>query len=207
MGEIEVFSTGTTVALLPDRPADAVIDTPSHTTPSHTTPSHPSFGDRIRHGGELVWDGFEHARDFHARPGHRPGTPPVPIGATSARAGGDTDIVRPVLISPVLACDLALSGRLFAQPIPHLSIARRDDESEQRFLVWEGQLDSAGRRRAVSLHLLASPSMIVTLLELVPSRPLRHHRERFVADGVTAVEVIARRLERAAASVAGATGP
>ena len=134
---------------------------------------------------------------FHARPGHRPGTPPQTIGTASARAGGDSDIVRPVLVSPTFACELATSGALFADPIPHLAITKGNDDA-RRFLMWDGQLDSGGRRRGVTFHLLASPSMVVTVLELVPRRRLRRHRDQFIADGVAAVETIARRLEQAA---------
>jgi hypothetical protein len=190
--ELEVFSTGTTVACLPDRPPTG----PEHPAAAERDDA-PSLGDRLRHGGEVVLEGLEHARGFHARPGHRPGTPPLTIGTASARAGGDSDIVRPVLVSPTLACELATSGTLFADPIPHLAIARGDDDV-RRFLVWDGLLDSGGRQRGVTFHLLASPSMVVTVLELVPRRRLRRHRDQFIADGVAAVETIARRLEQAA---------
>ena len=142
-------------------------------------------------------DGIEHARDFQARPGRRPGAAPVLAGTTSSRAGGDTDIVRPVLVSPRFASEFAITGRLFAEPVPYLSISPCAD-AEQRFLIWDGVLDCAGRRHSVTFHLLASPSNVVTVLELVPCRRLRRQRQRFIDDGVAAVEVIARRLQHAA---------
>jgi hypothetical protein len=147
--------------------------------------------------GELVRDGIEHARDFQARPGPRPGAAPVLAGTTSSRAGGDTDIVRPVLVSPRFASEFAITGRLFAEPVPHLSVSPGAD-AEQRLLIWDGLLDCAGRRHSVTFHLLASPSNVVTVLELVPCRRLRRQRQRFIDEGVAAVEVIARRLQYAA---------
>ena len=156
-----------------------------------------SLGDRLLQCGELVRDGIEHARDFQARPGRRPGAAPVLAGTTSNRAGGDTDIVRPVLVSPRFASEFAITGRLFAEPVPYLSISPCAD-AERRFLIWDGVLDCAGHRRSVTFHLLASPSNVVTVLELVPCRRLRRQRQRFIDDGVAAVEVIARRLQHAA---------
>jgi hypothetical protein len=180
--EFEVFPTGTTIARAPDDIDEAF-----------------EFGarERLRRGSAAVRDGYEHARDFHARPGHRPGGTTAPV--TSGRDGGDTDIVRPVLVDPLIACQLAVSGQLFAEPIDHLDIEHHSqDPDEARYLVWRASLTSDhGRPVPATLHLLASPSMVVTVLELVPRRRLRWNRDRFVRDGVAAIEVLAHRLERA----------
>ena len=215
--ELDVFPTGSTVARRHEDPADrrqhphdlGVLD---HAALDHAALDHaaldpagldpdqvPSLGDRLLQCGELVRDGIEHARDFQARPGRRPGAAPVLAATTSSRAGGDTDIVRPVLVSPRFASEFAITGQLFAEPIPHLSISHCAD-AEQRFLIWDGVLECAGRPRSVTFHLLASPSMVVTVLELVPCHRLRRQRQRFVDDGVAAVDVIARRLQHAARS-------
>lgn len=190
--ELEVFATGSTQAIAPLLPTE--YGTPADEAEQIVSAS---FSERIQHGGELVREGIEHARDFRARPGHRPGAAPMQASTTSKRTGGETDIVRPVLVSPAVASELATSGALFDEPIPHLSIAPRD-ETVQRFLVWDAELETGGSPRRVTFHLLASPSLLVTVLELVPCRRLRFQRQQFVADGVAAVEVIARRLERAA---------
>ena len=185
--ELDVFATGATIAHAPDAiVARTTIDDATDTT-----------GDRLRRSGELVRNGLEHVREFQARPGHRPGPPRVPVGSASSRRGGDTDIVRPVLVPPSFAGEFAIGGELFAEPVPYLSICHRDDGNEQRFLMWDAELDSGGTVRRVTLHLLASPSMVVTVLELVPCKRLRHGRERFVADGVAAVDVVARRIAHA----------
>jgi hypothetical protein len=205
--EVEVFPTGSTLARQRGSPSatDVVQLDPSQVdvaTPPWDAPLAPSLADRFRHGGELVRDGIGHARDFQARPGRRPGAPPVLAGTTSNRVGGDTDIVRPVLVPPVFASEFAVTGGLFAEPIPHLSIHQSDHHTAQRLLMWDGELDSGGHRRRVTFHLLASPSMVVTVLELIPCRRVRRRRprERFLADGVAAVEALARRLEHASAS-------
>jgi len=190
--EIEVFATGSTRAI-------AAVPTAEHGLPGNRAEPHlsASLSERIQQGGGLVREGIDHARDFRARPGPRPGACPVQPATTSRRTGGDTDIVRPVLVSPAVASELATSGVLFDDPIPHLSFAPRDD-SGQRFLMWDAELETGGRRRRVTFHLLGSPSLLVTVLELVPCRRPRYRRQQFVTDGVAAVEVIARRLERAA---------
>jgi hypothetical protein len=174
----EVFPTGSTIAHAPEPKFD----------------DGSGMSERLRRSGEVVRDGYGHARDFHARPGHRPGGS---VQATSSREGGDTDIVRPVLVDPRLASRLALSGRLFADPIEHLEIDPIHPGGA-KYLVWDVRLATdRGRGVPATLHLLASPSMVVTVLELVPRRRLRWNRERFVRDGVAAVEILAHRLEAA----------
>lgn len=180
--EFEVFPTGTTTARAPGDAGEDALD------------MWLGMSDRLRRGSAVVRDGYEHARDFQARPGHRPGGA---VEMTSGRDGGGTDVVRPVLVDPMTACRLAVTGSLFAEPIEHLDIEHHDhDPDEARYLVWAANLTSDhGRPVPATLHLLASPSMVVTVLELIPRRRLRWGRERFVRDGVAAVEVLARRLE------------
>lgn len=194
--ELEVFATGSTVAVAPHAAAGQFG--PGGIRPELGNGDAATLTDRLRHGGELVRDGVEQAREFRARPGHRPGAAPVLASTAGSRTGGLTDIVRPVLVSPRFAGEFAVSGGLFDEPIPHLSISHRRDATGKRFLMWDGELDTGGDSRRVTFHLLASPSMLVTVLELVPRRRLRVQRRQFVSAGVAAVEVIAHRLERAA---------
>lgn len=175
---IAVFATGTTVA----RPADARF----------LERDRAAMGTLLRRGGAVVCDGIDRARDFHARPGRRPGQVPT----ASARFGGDTDIVRPVLVPPATAIDHALTGALFAEPVAHLRIVTPHDP----YLLWDSVVTCGRRRHQATLHLLASPSLVVTVIELVPRRRIRRHRDRFVATGVAIVEELARRLERAGRS-------
>lgn len=164
--ELEVFATGTTSLV-------AIGDEPSHAVAS------------LRRGMTVP--------DFHARPGHRPGTR---ITVTSGRAGGDTDVVRPVLIDPAIACELALSGALFDDPVEDLLMDTTGD-GPSSLLTWRAVLSGRGiRRTPVTLHLRASPSMVVTVLELVPQRGVRWNRTAFVRAAVAAVETLARRLEQ-----------
>lgn len=182
--DIEVFATGTTVVSL-GAPA---LDAAGVATDAAVV------AQQLRRGGAVVRHGYEHARDLQARPGHRPGGA---VASASSRAGGDTDIVRPVLIDPILASALADSGALFTLVIPHLTIVERHDPAD-RSLVWRGVLiDLNGRPIPVSLHILGSPSMVVTVLELVPQRRIRWHREAFVRHGIAALDAVARRLEAA----------
>ncbi len=155
-----------------------------------------SIGELTRRGGALVLDGFDHALDIHARPGHRPGGAPLPTA--SARRGGDTDVVRPVLVDPAVACRLAESGALFADPFRHVRIEHPDDARSRRYLVWDAVVTDGRHTELASLHLLASPSLLVTILELVPKHRIRHHRDRFLRQGIAAVDELACRLIRSA---------
>lgn len=172
-GEIEVFPTGTTI---------------------EHAPHDLDLAEQLRHGAAAVRSGYERARDFHARPGPRPGEPVV--AATSSRRGGDTDIVRPVLIDPIVASRLAVSGLLFVPALPRLVVhVDPSDASGSQFLAWDAELvDDAGRTTPATLQLLASPSMVVTVLELIPRRRLRWTGRRFVRDGVEALDALADRL-------------
>lgn len=164
--EIDVFATGTTLLLAPGDPD-----------------GHSPVADLVRRA----------AHDYHARPGHRPG---VPIATTSGRRSGDCDVVRPVLVDPRRASAVAADGRLFDDEIDGLEfVASAHERADRDVLVWAARLSGAHVRSIpVSLHLLASPSMVVTIIELVPQRRLRWNRTGFLADGVAVVERIARRL-------------
>jgi hypothetical protein len=133
-------------------------------------------------------------RQYHARPGPRPGATP---GVTSSRAGGHTDIVRPLLVAPGIASRIVLAGDVFDLPVPHLHLDR--EHIDVQLLVWPVSI-VGDRERPVPaiLHLFASPSMIVTVLELVPTRRLRWGRERFLRYGIEAIDTLADRIERAA---------
>jgi hypothetical protein len=170
---LQLFATGS--SLLVERasaPADAT-----------------AFAELLREGGRHVRDGL----DYHARPGHRPGG----VTATGSRRGGDTDIVRPVLLDPLVAGRIACTGEVFRRPIEHLRVLPSD--ATEKFLAWE-VLVIAPHERPVpaTLHLLASPSMVVTVLELVPRRRLRFGRDRFVRHAVAGIDELADRLRAAA---------
>lgn len=168
-GELDVFPTGDTHLLAP---------------PSDSTPS--AIGVAVRRGGAALLD-------YHAAPGHRPGTQ---IATTSGRRSGPADIVRPVLVDPRRAVMLAECD-LFAEPTAGLVIDDRDATTSRPFLVWNGRLSGLHLSPVrVSLHLLASPSMVVTVLELVPQTRVRRHERAFIRAGVEAVDALADRLVR-----------
>lgn len=144
-------------------------------------------------GGGPAHDPDTH-RGFHARPGHRPGATP---GVTSSRSGGGSDIVRPLLVAPGAASRILLAGEVFEVPLPHLRI--EDDRVDARLLLWAVAIVGERHRPVpATLHLLGSPSMVVTVLELVPARRLRWGRERFLSYGVEAMDELAHRIRGAA---------
>jgi hypothetical protein len=186
--EIEVFATGDTRAVVPVRRSVEAHD-------SHDIDDvHPDLTTRAIHNRAAIRDWIDRA-DMHAHPGPRIGTTTVPT--TSSRLGDGADIVRPVLIDPHWASELATSGALFAEQVEHLEIDT-GTEADRQYLVWNARLDIGTRRPfQASLHLLASASMLVTVLELVPQRRTRRHRDRFVSAGVLAIDELAERLQQA----------
>lgn len=176
-GDIDVFATGRTAALEPGDAPDDIDD----------------LADHVRHGAAAVRAGLERAREFHARPGHRPGPA---IDTTSSRQGRVTDIVRPVLVSPLVAVDAVVAGGVLSRPVPGLAVDTAAGGADgHRYLVWDAVLTSRrGAAIRCSLHLSASPSMVVTVLELIPRQRLPWSHQRFVRDGLTAIDVIAERL-------------
>jgi hypothetical protein len=185
--ELEVFPTGRTRAEFP-------IEWSDHEP-------HTDIAARLRDGGSTIREWIDRA-ELHSHPGPRIGAAAVPT--TSARLGDGADIVRPVLINPNWASELATSGVLFAERVDHLEIDTAPG-ADRRYLVWSARLDIGTRRPfQASLHLLASTSMLVTVLELVPQRRTRRHRERFVDVGVVAIDELASRLQRAKAGAVGA---
>ena len=58
------------------------------------------------------------------------------------------------------------------------------------------------RRRPAELTVHPSPSSNLTVLELIPDRPRRFRTKRFVHTGVEAVDLLGRRLSRAARTLA-----
>ena len=174
---IEIFATGTT----------------SIATGTDEFVPH-DVGELVRRGGASLHDGYDRLRELQARPGHRPGV--STSGLRSARRG-ESDVVRPVAVNPGTASAAAVSGVLFDGTIPHLRVEHDDrDGAGAELLVWQSTV-THGRRRGVpaTLHLLASPSMVVTVLELVPQRRVRWNRRRFIRDGIVALDALAARLE------------
>ncbi|HSJ92208.1 MAG TPA: hypothetical protein VK917_09060 [Ilumatobacter sp.] len=102
-----------------------------------------------------------------------------------------------MLVPPGTASRIVLAGDVFAVPLPHLRL--ENDRFDARYLVWAVAIVGERERPVpATLHLLASPSMIVTVLELVPARRLRWGRERFLRYGIEAIDALAHRIERAA---------
>lgn len=183
VGEIELFATGRTVLVRPDE--DPPVDV------HHLL-------DQLHRAGATLHDGFDHARSLRAAPGHRPGRPtPTTIcpDTTSRRGGNGCDIVRPLHLDPLRASAAAISGRWLDHPVDHVELL---DDSAAEALLWQVAI-IGDRRTLATLHLLASPSMVVTVIELIPRGRLRWHRHQVVRDGVAAADTLAGELLAAAA--------
>ncbi len=186
--DIEVYATGSTIITGPDQQARGH----ARPAPDGVTP----VGDQLRKAVTVLHDGIDHARQFHAKAGPRMGLHPTTVAIS--REGTKSEIIRPVLLDPWQAWEVARSGRLFAQPIPRLSVDQGPKPSLATYPVWTASLRTGWvKHRAAQLQVSASPSFNVTVLELVPARPRRTGNRSFLRVGLPVIEELARRLEAA----------
>ena len=145
----------------------------------------PSLADQVRRGYEVV---RQHTGEVHAADGFRLGAVPT---ATSTRRGGDCDIVRSMRVDPWTAASIA--GSPAFRHHHHRFLTFDDPErGDDRALTWKVIIASPGLRPIpATLHLRAAPSMVLSVLELVPRRKLRWRRTAFISTGVEAVEALA----------------
>ena len=120
----------------------------------------------------------------------------LPAAVATTREGTKSDIIRPVLLDPWQAWEVAGSGELFAEPIPRLSIDRGPTPAQSTYPVWTASLRTGWvKHRSAQLQVSASPSFNVTVLELIPARPRRTGNRSFLRVGLPVIEELARRLE------------
>jgi hypothetical protein len=184
--DIVVYATGSTIITGPEprRPAH------QGPTPDGEAP----VGDQLRRAVTVLHDGLDHARRFHARSGPRMGA--IPAAVATTREGTKSEIIRPVLIDPWRAWEVAGSGQLFAEPIPRLRIDQGPRPSQTTYPVWTASLRTGWMtRRAAQLQVSASPSFNVTVLELIPAARRRIGNRSFLRVGLPVIEEVARRLE------------
>jgi hypothetical protein len=185
--EIEVYATGSTIITGPEPDGREHRDGLDGVTP---------VGDQLRKAVTALHGGIDHARQFHAKAGPRMGSHPTTVA--TAREGTKSEIIRPVLLDPWQAWEVAGSGELFAEPIPRLSIERGPKPSQSTYPVWTASLRTGWvKHRTAKLQVSASPSFNVTVLELIPETPRRTGNRSFLRVGLPVIEELARRLEAA----------
>ena len=129
---------------------------------------------------------------------------PHPAAVASTRQGSRSEIIRPVLLDPWYAWEVAGSGQLFVEPIARLRIDRGQNTSQTAYPSWRASLRTGWvKRRSAKLQVSASPSFNVTVLELIPASPRRTGNRSFLRVGLPAIEEIARRLEGTRARATG----
>jgi hypothetical protein len=188
--EIEVYATGSTIIIGPEDEAGEH----RRSVPDGVAP----VGDQLRKAVTALHGGIDQARQFHAKAGPRMGSHPTTVATT--REGTKSEIIRPVLLDPWQAWELAGSGRLFDTPIPRLSIDHVASPAQSTYPVWTASLRTGWvKHRAARLQVSASPSFNVTVLELIPVTPRRTGSRSFLRVGLPVIEELARRLEAARA--------
>jgi hypothetical protein len=184
--EIEVYATGSTIITGPNDQA--------HDHRGRGADGVAPVGDQLRKAVTALHGGIDHARQFHAKAGPRMGSHPTTVATT--REGAKSEIIRPVLLDPWQAWEVAGSGQLFADPIPRLTIDRGATPPHSTYPTWTASLRTGWvKHRAAQLQVSASPSFNVTVLELIPSTPRRTGNRSFLRVGLPAIEELARRLE------------
>jgi hypothetical protein len=147
-----------------------------------------------------VWEQMEpvaepshEPRHFRAKAGSRLGT----TGGRVARRRSPEDVVQPSSIRPHAAERAILDGSLFTEPLPRLDVDQRSLVINHFGATWKTTLRTGFlRRRHARLRIYPSPSQNLTVLALIPTRRRRSHGERFVRNGVSAIQTLSRRLER-----------
>lgn len=143
---------------------------------------------------EAVAEPGHEPRHFQAKAGSRLGTP----GGRVARRRSPEDVVQPSSIRPHAAERAILDGSLFTEPLPRLNVDQRSLVINDFGATWKTTLRTGFlRRRHARLRIYPSPSQNLTVLALIPTRRRRRsHGERFVRNGVSAIQTLSRRLER-----------
>jgi hypothetical protein len=155
---------------------------------------HVSLADRARHGYEVL---REHAGEVQAARCYRP----VPTIA-GARCRGECDIVRSMRVDPWTASTIACSEAFRCDDHRYLTFLDAEPDDDHA-LTWSVLVASRRLRVPATLHLRADPSMVLSVLELVPRRRLRWRRDAFVAAGVEAVDSLAHEFEHDVRVVSG----
>lgn len=181
--EIDVVVGGDTRSIPPDAFDTDVLDV-AGIDPQRSFAEHLYLGCRVA---------VDRVRDVHAADGHRPGAVP---SSTGTRRGGGSDIVRPMRVDPYVASAIAASDQFRDRDHLHLTFVDRD-ESAARTLTWNVVVTAPGCRPfPATLHLLASPSQVVSVLEMVPCRRLRFRQRQFIEVGVEAIDSLAHEIEQ-----------
>ena len=153
------------------------------------------IGDQLRKAVTVLHGGIDHARAI-PRQGR-----PAAWDRTRPRSrprvqGTKSEIIRPVLLDPWQAWEVAGSGQLFAEPIPRLRIDRGQKSPHATYPMWTASLRTGWvKHRTAQLQVSASPSFNVTVLELIPATPRRTGNRSFLRVGLPVIEELARRLE------------
>lgn len=153
-----------------------------------------SRADRAWNGNTSDHDGPEQVLPtYRARPGLRPGGYEDRMG----RSGGQEDVMTPVAVLPGIASRALHSGVLFERPIPGLSVDQESLEADARGSTWKATVECGRfrrRPRKATLRAYPTPSLNLTILELVPTRPRLIHTRSFVTVGVEAIVTLSERL-------------
>ena len=161
----------------------------------------------IRSRADRAWDGRTSDDDgpeqvsptYRARPGRRPGG----YEDRKGRSGGREDVMTPVAVLPGIASRVLHSGALFQHPIPGLSVDRESLESDAGGSSWKATVECGRfrrRPRKATLRAYPTPSLNLTVLELVPTRPRLIHTRSFVDVGVQAIVTLSERLAAGSAA-------
>lgn len=137
-----------------------------------------------------------HLRELRAKPGYRLG----PTTDRSDRRGHHEEVAQPVFVKPRHATQVALTGALFAEPLPGLDVDVDSRTQEGDSLRWAVRVRTGRfrRRREAALSMHPSPSANLSVIELIPKKPERFQTGRFVQAGVLAVDTLGNRLARQA---------
>lgn len=149
------------------------------------------LGEHATRVAHRVAVGIDHVRRFRARSGPRPGAI-----TQDRRRGDDVEVVQTCHVRAAATEELVWTGRLRGLRISGLAFSDEPHREGRSAFVWHARLRTGPfARRAATLHITATPSANLTVLELIPDRRRVFGTRRFVSRGVRSVEELATRIE------------
>ncbi len=174
----------------------------------HQPPDPLEVGPALRGAGRWIGDQVGQGGGYQAARGPRLG----PVVDSASRRGSSEDVVTPVLVPPGLALAESVTETALASPVGPLTVdaspATAPRESELTPRSWPARLRTGvvGRRSAI-LRLRPSPSLNLTIIELVPTRAPWFRSKSFVRAGVPAIAELAARIRAGAVATESAKTP
>lgn len=125
-------------------------------------------------------------------------TPGRRIGGTEdrrRRRGCPEEVVVPLLLKPGHAVRRAADDRQLVRRLAKLQVVDGSERIDQSGIIWDVTVSTGVMRRVpAALRITGSPSGNITVVQLIPARPIRFGVRRFIRSGISIVAELGDRL-------------